>query len=139
MYRRILLVSDGTPEADGALEAAIALASRFGAELHMILVEELPRFAVTIAEVDGEKQVADRRAAFVITSAERRAREAKVAFRSHVVVGHMIDHVLDFVNEHQIDLLVVAFRAPSNALSLFLTNRTERLIRLAPCDVHVVK
>src|SRR5229473_1172112 len=77
---------------------------------------------------------ADRRAAFVITSAERRAREAKVAFRSHVVVGHMIDHVLDFVNEHQIDLLVVAFRAPSNALSLFLTNRTERLIRLAPCD-----
>ncbi len=42
MLRKVLLVNSGRLDADGAWEAALALASRFHAELHMVLAEELP-------------------------------------------------------------------------------------------------
>jgi hypothetical protein len=51
------------------------LADRFCAELLMILVEELLRFSVTIREVVGEKKEADRRSAYIVAGAQRRAKE----------------------------------------------------------------
>jgi nucleotide-binding universal stress UspA family protein len=139
MYRRILLANEGTIEANGAFEPLLVLASRFDAELHMILVEELPRFPVTINEVTGEKEAADRRSAYIVASAQRRAKEAGIKFRSHVVVGHMTERVIAFVNEHQIDLLVVSLKGGFSRLDSFFGSTAERLIRQAPCTVHVAK
>lgn len=138
MYRRILLANEGTIEANGAFEPSLALASRFDAQLHMLLVEELPRFPVTIGEVVGEKRAADQRSAYIVASAQRRAKEAGIKFRSHVVVGRMIERVIAFVNENQIDLLVIGLTRYSRFYPFF-GNAAERLIWLAPCTVHVVK
>jgi nucleotide-binding universal stress UspA family protein len=112
MYRRILLVNEGTIEANGAFEPSLILANCFDAELHMILVEELSRLPVTISEVEGEKSAADRRSAYIVASAQRRAKEARVKLRSHVVIGRTIERVIAFVNENQIDLLVVGVKGP---------------------------
>jgi nucleotide-binding universal stress UspA family protein len=139
MYRKILLANEGTIEANGAFGPSLVLASRFDAELHMILVEELPRFPVTISEVVGEKRAADSRSAYIVASAQRRATEARVKFRAHVVIGRMIDRVIAFVNENQIDLLVIGLKKPLHRWHFFVGNAPEQLIRLAPCAVHVVK
>ncbi len=47
MFRKILIANDGSEGAARALSAAIKLAKGQGAELHMISVEELPRFAAS--------------------------------------------------------------------------------------------
>jgi nucleotide-binding universal stress UspA family protein len=52
MYRKILVANDGSPGALKALAGAIEMAKRDGAALHMITVEELPRFPASIDEVD---------------------------------------------------------------------------------------
>jgi len=44
MLRKILVGNDGSEGAFRALETAIDLAERYGAELHMISVEQLPQF-----------------------------------------------------------------------------------------------
>ena len=69
MFRKILVANDGSAGARSALEAAIDLAQNFGAALHMICVEEIPRFAGTIDEVEGEKEVAEQRLLPVIQEA----------------------------------------------------------------------
>lgn len=83
MFRKVLLVNSGTLDADGAWEASLALASRFHAELHMVLAEELPRFPISIAEVDHERKALRQRTTYIVSSASTRAAEANVAFEAH--------------------------------------------------------
>lgn len=63
--------------AEGALQPARFLANRLGAELHMLLIEELSRVRATIFEMTGEKQEADQRCAFIVASARRRLKKAR--------------------------------------------------------------
>lgn len=51
MYKKLLVANDGSAGAKRALDAGIALAKETGAELHMISVEDLPRFPASIDEV----------------------------------------------------------------------------------------
>lgn len=139
MYKKILLANSGSIEADGAFEPSLTLASRFGAELHMLLIEELPRFPLTIAEVVGEKRATDQRCAYIVASAQRCAKEARVNFRAHVVVGRFIGKIVEFVAENEIDLLVVG---PSKRLPgghFLFGDSSYRLLRSVPCAVHFVK
>ena len=69
MPRRILVANDGSEGAAKAFAAAIALARQSKAELHMICVEELPRFPTSVEEVIEEKQEANHRFAEVIAKA----------------------------------------------------------------------
>jgi nucleotide-binding universal stress UspA family protein len=55
MYTRILAANDGSAGGQKALTAAIELARPISAELHMVTVEELPRFPASIDEVAEEK------------------------------------------------------------------------------------
>jgi nucleotide-binding universal stress UspA family protein len=48
MYTRILAANDGSPGGQKALGGAIELARKISAELHMVTVEELPRFPASI-------------------------------------------------------------------------------------------
>ena len=69
IYSKILVANDGSPGALKALAAAIALAKREDAALHMVTVEELPRFPASIDEVEEEKAQANHRLAPVIEAA----------------------------------------------------------------------
>jgi nucleotide-binding universal stress UspA family protein len=66
MFRRILVANDGSPGAAAALQTAIDLAVKCGADLHMISVEEIPHLAETIDEVEGEQEEARHRFAAVV-------------------------------------------------------------------------
>jgi len=73
MYSKILAANDGSPGGLKALDAAIQLARRVSAKLHMVTVEELPRFPASIDEVAEEKNEANHRFAPVIAAAAARA------------------------------------------------------------------
>jgi nucleotide-binding universal stress UspA family protein len=139
VYRRILVVNDGSPGAGRAVEVALKLAGLFAAELHMILVEELPLFPTTMLEVDAQKAIIDRRFAFLAAAAARRAVEARVAFRAHVVVGRLVEQVLQCIEDNQIDLLVLGVFRRSPVWEFIFDSAAERLVRSAPCATHMVK
>jgi nucleotide-binding universal stress UspA family protein len=66
MFTKILAANDGSPGGRKALAEAIDLAREISAELHMVTVEELPRFPASIEEVVEEKDEADHRFAPVM-------------------------------------------------------------------------
>ena len=139
MYRKILAAHDGSLGAQKAFDAALALAKSGGAELHTITVEEMPRFPASIDEVAEERDEADHRLAPVIEAARREAAAAGVALVSHLVPGHVVEAVAGLVQELGIDLLVVGFMGHSALYERIIGGTTDRLVRLAPCSVLVVK
>lgn len=139
MYRRILLAADGSYEMDRAFNAALELAILFKAELHMLLVEELPLFPTTVTEVKGEKQRFDRRLAPVVAAAQRRAEQAGLTLGAHVIGGRFVERAMDFVLANSIDLLVLPISRHSSLYDLVFGNAAGRLISIVHCDVHVVQ
>ncbi len=139
MYRKILVANDGSPGALKALAGAIETAKRDGAALHMITVEELPRFPASIDEVEEEKTEANHRLAPVIEAARAQAQAAGVALETHLLPGHPVHTIVALINEEHFELLVVGFMGHTLLYEQIIGSTTERLVRLAPCAVLVVK
>jgi nucleotide-binding universal stress UspA family protein len=139
MFSKILVANDGSPGAMKALAAAIGLAERCGAALHMVSVEELPRFPATIDEVEEVKAEESHRFASVIATARAQGQAAGVALETHLIPGHPVEAIVALIGEQQFDLLVVGFMGHSQLYQRIIGGTTDRLVDLAPCAVLVIK
>jgi nucleotide-binding universal stress UspA family protein len=139
MYRKILVANDGSPGALKALAAAIETAKRDRAALHMVTVEELPRFPASIDEVEEEKAEANHRLTPVIEAARAQAQASGIALEAHLLPGHPVHTIVALVNEEHFELLVVGFMGHTRLYQQIIGSTTERLVRLAPCAVLVIK
>jgi nucleotide-binding universal stress UspA family protein len=139
MYAKILVANDGSAGGQKALSAAIELARLVSAELHMVAVEELPRIAASIDEVAEEKVEANHRFAPVVETAKALAQRAGVTIETHLIPGHVGEAIVRLINEHGFDLLVAGFMGHSQLYERIIGGTTDRLARLAPCSVLVVK
>jgi len=139
MFSKILVASDGSPGASKALNAAIELSRRLRATLHMVCVEELPRFPITIDEVIEESTAAQKVFDEVILTAIKQAKAARVKLEAHVLAGHAVSSIVEFVERERFDVLVVGFMGHSALYNRLIGSTTDRLVELAPCKVLVVK
>jgi nucleotide-binding universal stress UspA family protein len=139
MFNKILIANDGSEGAARALSVAIIEARAHNAELHMISVEELPRFPASVDEVIEEKAEANHRFADVQSRAQGQATASGLTLVTHVVVGHPVPTIVEFVQREQFDLLVVGYMGHSALYNRVIGSTTDRLVELAGCTVMVVK
>ena len=140
MFRKILIGNDGSEGAKMALQAAIDLAKRYDAELHEICIEEhLPHYAATIGEVVEAKQEATDYFRGVTRDAELVAEANGIRLTSHVVPGHVVETIVQFVKDRGFDLLVIGFMGHSRIFDHIWGGTSQNLTRLASCSVLVVK
>lgn len=139
MFSKILHANDGSDRAFKALAASLDLAHRYRAELHMICVEEIPNLPTTIDEIVEERLDADHAFRPVIKRARELARRQGLAIAVHLVVGHPVQRIVDFAERHRFDLLVIGFMGHSALYERIIGGTADRLVRLAPCPVLVVK
>jgi nucleotide-binding universal stress UspA family protein len=139
LYTKILVANDGSAGGQKALTAAIELARQLSAELHMAMVEELPRIPASIDEVAEEKAEANHRFAPVIETVKAQAQRAGVTIEIHLVPGHVVEAIVRLINERGFGLLVAGFMGHSQLYERIIGGTTDRLVRLAPCSVLVVK
>jgi nucleotide-binding universal stress UspA family protein len=111
MFKKILIANDGSEGASKALGAALSLAHSHKAQLHMICVEETQWIPGSREEVIGDKELADRKFAEVVAKAETEAKHHRVKLTSHIVVGHSVPAIVDFIARDRFDLLVTGFMA----------------------------
>jgi nucleotide-binding universal stress UspA family protein len=139
MYKRILLASDDSLDAGGALELALALARGLDAYLEMLVVISLPRSPLLKAEVDDAVADAETRSSYIISVAQRRAEAVHVAFHADMALGDFVERTLAFIDEHRPELLVVGKVGRPVFLDLIFGSAADRLAWRAPCSVHLVK
>ena len=139
MIRRLLVADDGSPSGERAFVAALDLARRLSVGLDMICVEELPRFPATIDEIEETRADLGGGFAKVIEAARAKAEAAGVPFAAHVVAGHPVSSIAEFVERRGYDLLVVGFMGHSALYNRVIGSVSDRLVDLARCTVIVVK
>ncbi|MCX5643870.1 MAG: universal stress protein [Phycisphaerae bacterium] len=138
-YKKILHGLDGSEGSFKALEHAVELARRFGAELHTISVEEVPHYPGTVGEVVEAKQAANGAYGQVMQRARLIAEEQGVELQSHVFVGHEVKTIVEFIKERGFDLLVIGFMGHSALYDRVMGSTCQGLVRLAGGAVLVVK
>ena len=139
MYCKILIANDGSEGARKALLTAIGLAKLLGAELHLVSVEELPRFASSVDEIVEDKKDQNHRYARVLREARRAAEAEEVKLAARVVAGHAVPTIVELLEREGFDLLVIGFMGHSALYNRLIGSTTDRLVELAPCPVLVVK
>jgi len=139
MLKKILVGLDGSKGSFKALEEGLVLASLASTELHTISVEEVPRFPGTVGEVVEEMEATDTRFGAAIAQAHHIADARGVILRPHVVIGHEVKTIVEFVKGNKYDLLVIGFMGHSALYDRVMGGTCQALVRLAPCAVLVVK
>ncbi len=140
MFRKILVAIDGSEGANKALRAAIDVAKHYEGDLHSISIEEhLPHYAATVGEVVEAKQEAADYFRRVIREAESAAVAYGVRLTAHVMPGHEVEAIVQFVKDRGFDLLIIGFMGHSRIYERIWGGTSQNLTRLAPCSVLVVK
>jgi nucleotide-binding universal stress UspA family protein len=141
MFRKILNANDGSQNAFMALETACDLAAKYAAELHVVLVEEVPVLPDTdlIDEIAEKKSGEDRLVRAEIERARATAARWGVPITCHVFTGHLVHTVVDFASDNGFDLLVIGATGNASLYERMMGTRASRIAHLARCPVLIVR
>lgn len=138
-FAKILVATDGSPGGDAAVRLAADVASRMGAEVHLLHVyETAPAFVAGFEqpmalEVNDALEAAAKR---VLASAETILADKAVTAQSHCVGGHPPSMILDRAESEGVDLIVLGHRG--HGLSRFLLGSVaDRVSHHAECAVLI--
>ena len=138
-YERILVPTDGSPEAEVAVAHAVELAARYDATLHALSVVDVSHFrgvdADTSVIVDGFETEAQAAVDHVADAGAA----AGVTVTTALPHGKTSETILDYVDEEKIDLVVVGTRGQHGLEQFLLGSVAERLVRTSPVPVLTVR
>ena len=139
MFKHIIVANDGSEGGFSALTMACDLAKLHRSKLHMISVEVLPDFPASIDEIVEVKDAENHRFHAVVARALAIAKAKGVKLEVEVVAGHAVATIIERAKALKADLLVVGFMGHSALYERIIGSTADRLVRLAPCPVLVVK
>lgn len=144
-YRTFVVAYDFSPHARAALYAAVDLARRLGADLHLVHVIQRPAYgyapyagAAVPPSIDMDQ---------LRESAERSLRDAAAGIEdlpgkleTHVVEGIRVSDTIREVAERLgAELVVMGTHGRTGLAHVFLGSVAERTLRSAPCPVLTVQ
>ena len=143
-HQRILLPTDGSDCADEAMRHAADLARRYDAELHLVNVVDtgMATSGMDVFSTYNAGDLLDQLEADaddVIDDAVAAATEAGVdSVEGRVLMGSPYAEILEYVDEHAIDLVVMGTHGRRGVSRALLGSVTEKIVRLASVPVYTV-
>ena len=141
MPRSIVVGTDGSPQAERALEEAISIAARDDAQLHIVtafpdpaLIRERITSGATAAPVNLS-QVADS----VLNRANERAEAQGVRTETHASESEPAEAILQLATKVDADLIVVGSRGLSGIQRFLLGSVSAKVSEHASCSVMIVR
>ncbi|HZA45916.1 MAG TPA: universal stress protein [Rubrobacter sp.] len=135
---RVLLTTDGSPNATLAAQSAVELCERTGSELHVVHVGEyLPTFYAQTEEEPAELRHTAQR---VLDEQMERLRAAggQVA-QAHLLLGRPAEQIVNLSEELGVGVIVIGSRGHSALRRVLLGSVSESVVRHAHCPVFVVR
>jgi nucleotide-binding universal stress UspA family protein len=139
MYAEILVPTDGSPASDAAIEHAIDLADRYDARLHALYVVDGAAYSsleagaeVVVEALESEGEEATGRVADA-------AADAGVECVTSVRSGTAYRSIHDYVDEHDIDVVVMGTHGRKGLDRYLLGSVTERVVRTSDVPVLTVR
>jgi len=140
--RRILCPVDFSDTSSHAFDYAIELASRFGAELHLVHAYQLPAYALPdgafVATPEFAARVADESQQQLNKLVESHA-SSNLKFETHLVEGVAHAEIVRVAKEMAADLIVMGTHGRSGITHFLLGSVAERVVRSSMCPVLTVR
>lgn len=135
MYKNILIpvAVDHEPSLDAVLNIARALRAEGGAITVLTVAEAIPPY---VAQYLPEDQ--DAKAKEAIRGDLQEALNAADDVEVRVVTGHAGMTIVDYAENHGVDCIVMQSHRPG-LQDYFLGSTAARVVRHAPCSVHVMR
>ncbi|MXR51831.1 universal stress protein [Halovenus sp. WSH3] len=141
MYDEILVPTDGSAGVEQALDHAVALASKFDARIHTIYVLQTPEMADTL-EGDELGDILDRldeAGRQAVEDVRRQARNAGLSdIETAVRRGVPEAEIRAYIDEQEIDLVVMATEGRTGSAREMLGSVTEEVVRSTSAPVLTV-
>jgi universal stress protein E len=146
--RKILIASDLSPLSDAAVCLGLTLGSLGGADTHLLDVVAFPfdpqwstGVTASSTRLYHERLRADAHKGLQAQVTRSGAPAAGYPLTLHVADSDgLLDHaILEFIQEHHVDLLVLGTAARHGLWGLLLGNTAERLLPDVPCSILAVK
>jgi nucleotide-binding universal stress UspA family protein len=142
MYKTIVVGTDGSNRANVAVEHAVALASAFGSQLHIVhAVSDRPRDPATMsaaARAHREINQAYDEGDAVTMEALTKAKAQGLSGHVHSPLGDPADMLLSIAEAQAADLVVVGNRGMSGLRRFVLGNVPRRIAHRCPCNLLIV-
>ena len=140
MYDHVLVPTDGSDHANRAAEHGRLLARAFDATVHLLIVVNLDAAAGPFSAGGVDEEYVDR------LTDEGRDRLARVepelddvgTVRSSVRTGQPAGEIVDYIEEHEIDLVAMGTRGRTGLTRYLTGSVARRVLRLAPVPVLTV-
>jgi nucleotide-binding universal stress UspA family protein len=138
MYRRILVGYDGSKAARKAVDTAVQLAVKDGADLHVLAVSRPPEIG---DDVETEAIIEGSRRHHRALLAELRGELSRTGVKAHyeVVVGHPAEQIIYHADQYGVDLIVVGDRGRSKIARILLGSISKHVVQYADRPVLVVR
>jgi nucleotide-binding universal stress UspA family protein len=137
---RVLAPVDFSEASETAVRHAKEVALTYGAEINLLHVVEEPLYPAAYGMEPVEFSTQD-----VIDQVEQRLGDLvreEIGYE-HALVGAQVGHpptaILEYVDENEVDLIVIATRGRTGLERILLGSVTERVLRRSPVPVFVVK
>jgi nucleotide-binding universal stress UspA family protein len=148
MLKKILVPTDFSEEANNALEVAVHVARRTGAQLKVVHIVE-PPYSPSFSAMGTYVPPTSMNDVFIfklIEHSRERMRELvqkgqyqDVSIHYDVDVDRVIDRIRRAVDEEGVDLVVMGSKGVSGMDEMLIGSNTEKVVRLASCPVLTVK
>lgn len=148
MYKKILLPTDGSENAEMAAEPVIQLGSRSGAEIVVLYVIETPRL-IGIRSVDREelRKKLEQEGQKAFDRISDKLGETKIEGKCQKDVelnlklkeGSPSDTILETIDEENIELVVMGTSGKHGIDRFLLGSVAENVVRSATCPVLVIR
>lgn len=140
MYQDILIPTDGSEEVLTAVEHAFELAETYDATVHALYVVDNSRGGTGLMGADTESAASGFRSIGeeAVADIATRGEEAGLTVKTEVRDALPHEGILDYADEHDVDLLVMSSRGRSGVSRFVFGSVTERVVRLSNRPVLVV-
>ncbi|MFB6085415.1 MAG: universal stress protein [Halodesulfurarchaeum sp.] len=140
MYRNILIPTDGSEGSTRAISEAVNLAELTGGTVHGLYVIDTRDYNVLpeskwLTIEDEFTEEAERALGTVRETAE----EASVHVTTDIARGVPAEEILDYVDENDIDLIVMGTHGRTGLNRVLVGSVTERVIRRATVPIQIVR
>lgn len=139
MYDRVLLPTDGSEAAEAAAKHAYSHADRYNAELYVLHVIPESETTSIVGHGSDRFDTLEARGHDAIKPLVEDAAARDLSVTSAIEVGTPYREILAYVDEQDIDLVVMSTRGRSGVGRVLMGSVTERVIRVGETPVVAVQ
>ncbi|MGB9958448.1 universal stress protein [Haloferax prahovense] len=139
MYSEILVPTDGSRAAERAIDHALDLAKTYDARIHALYVVDTSIYTSLDAGadvvIDALEREGDAATRHVLAAAE----EAGIDAQAEVVTGTAYRSIREYIDDHDINLVVMGTHGRTGLSHYLLGSVTERVVRTSPVPVLTIR